>query len=64
MKNALIVGLNKYPKGSELKWCDNDDMAIKKLIESNGDGSPNFDVRQIISECEKEKLMVYRFLWV
>lgn len=56
MKKALIVGLNKYPKGSELKWCDNDATAIKNLIETNGDGSPNFDVRQIISECEKEEL--------
>ena len=47
MKKALIVGLNKYPAGSELEWCDNDAIAIRELIESNGDGSPNFEAIQI-----------------
>ena len=37
MKKALIVGLNKYP-GCALDWCDNDAVAMKSLIESNGDG--------------------------
>ena len=39
MKKALIVGLNKYP-GCELACCSNDAVAMKELIESNGDGSP------------------------
>lgn len=56
MKKALIVGLNNYLNGSELNWCDNDAIAMKNLIESNGDGSPNFDVKQIIDECTKENL--------
>ena len=55
MKKALIVGLNKYPN-CELQWCDNDAIAIRNLIESNGDGSPNFDVRQIIDTCDKGTL--------
>ena len=55
MKKALIVGLNQYP-GHELKWCDNDAIAISGLMETNGDGSPNFDVRQIIDTCTKEHL--------
>ena len=55
MKKALIVGLNKYP-GNELNWCDNDAIAIKNLIESNGDGSPNFDAIQIIDSCSKDTL--------
>lgn len=37
MKKALIVGLNDYPN-SKLEWCDNDAIAMKELIESNGDG--------------------------
>ena len=49
MKKAFIVGLNKYPD-SELEWCDNDAIAIANLIESNGDGSPNFDVKLITIE--------------
>lgn len=57
MKKALIVGLNKYP-GCELEWCDNDAIAIKNLIESNGDGSPNFDIIQIIDSCDKNTLQM------
>ena len=56
MKKALIVGLNNYP-GCELKWCDNDAIAMKELIETNGDGSPNFDVIQIIDSCTKQDLI-------
>ena len=56
MKKALIVGLNRYP-GHELHWCDNDAMAISTPIESNGDGSPNFEVIQIIDTCTKGQLL-------
>ena len=55
MKKALIVGLNKYPN-NELSWCDNDAIAMKNLIESNGDGSPNFDVRSIVDTCSRSQL--------
>lgn len=55
MKRALVVGLNNYPNCS-LDWCDNDAIAMKELIESNGDGSPNFDVYPIIGNCTKYKL--------
>ena len=49
MKKALIVGLNNYP-GCKLEWCDNDAIAMKELIESNGDGSPNFEVISIFEQ--------------
>lgn len=55
MKKALIVGLNSYP-GSELNWCDNDAIAVKELIETNGDGSPNFETISILDECNREDL--------
>jgi glycosylphosphatidylinositol transamidase (GPIT) subunit GPI8 len=55
MKKALIVGLNNYP-GCALDWCDNDAVAMKDLIESNGDGSPNFDVVSIVGGCSKDIL--------
>ena len=59
MKKALIVGINKYsiPQVRNLDWCDNDAIAIKSLIESNGDGSPNFDTKLIIDECKKADLL-------
>ena len=56
MKKALIVGLNNYP-GHELEWCNNDAIAMKELIESNGDGSPNFEVVPIIDNCSKNNLI-------
>lgn len=55
MKRALVVGLNRYPQ-CELSWCDNDAIAMTGLLESNGDGSPNFDVMQIVDTCTKDAL--------
>lgn len=55
MKKALIVGLNKYPD-SELNWCNNDALEFKALIETNGDGSPNFDTIIITDECSRDCL--------
>ncbi len=50
MKKALVVGLNDY-RDNRLDWCDNDAIAVKELIETNGDGSPNFDTRLIVGAC-------------
>ena len=55
VKKALVVGLNAYP-GFELDWCDNDAIAVKELIESNGDGSPNFEVIPILDQCDRKTL--------
>lgn len=55
MKKALIVGLNDYP-GQELKWCDNDAISVSELIETNGDGTPNFDVISITGKCTSMNL--------
>lgn len=55
MRKALIVGLNNYP-GCELKWCNNDAIAIQKLMETNGDGSPNFDIMTVVDGCTKDCL--------
>ncbi len=55
MKKAFIVGLNDYPN-CELNWCDNDAIEIASLIGSNGDGSPNFDVKLITDTCSKDDL--------
>lgn len=46
MKKALIVGLNNYPN-NELYGCINDANILKKTLESNENGSKNFDVRLI-----------------
>ena len=56
MKKALLVGLTKYPD-CELDWCDNDAIAMKELIETNGDGSPNFEVVLKTESCPYDVLM-------
>lgn len=46
MKKALIIGINDYPS-APLGGCVNDANSLATILESNGDGSPNFGVRTI-----------------
>ena len=55
MKKALIVGINEYPK-APLKGCENDAISVNSILESNGDGSPNFDVRLELNVKTKSDL--------
>lgn len=55
MKKALIVGLNDYPM-NKLEWCNNDANEFRKMIETNEDGSPNFDIQSIIGSCSHYQL--------
>lgn len=43
-RKALVVGIDDYPS-STLQGCVNDATVIKNLLETNGDGSPNFEVK-------------------
>jgi hypothetical protein len=43
MKKALVIGIDDYPL-SPLKGCVNDASAFAKIMETHGDGSPNFSV--------------------
>jgi len=45
MRKALVIGINNYPNGNELKGCVNDASAFSGIIAANGNGSPNFDVK-------------------
>ncbi len=55
MKKALIVGINNYPF-SPLNGCINDASALGSIIETNGDGSPNFDVKLYTDVSTKSDL--------
>ncbi len=46
MRKALVIGINNYPT-APLRGCINDASAFGGIIETNGNGSPNFDVRLI-----------------
>ena len=43
MKRALVIGIDDYPN-APLTGCVNDAIAVAQILETNGDGSPNFDV--------------------
>jgi hypothetical protein len=43
-RKALVIGINKYP-AAPLRACVNDATAFATVIGTNGDGSPNFEVR-------------------
>ncbi|WP_121357754.1 caspase family protein [Flavisolibacter nicotianae] len=55
MKKALIVGINNYPK-SPLRGCINDAYSLTNILETHGDGSPNFSVRTEIDVPTKSSL--------
>lgn len=55
MRKALVVGINDYPK-SPLCGCINDAVKFAGIIERNGDGSPNFDVRLVEDVQSKSDL--------
>lgn len=44
MRKALVIGINNYP-GTPLHGCVNDASAIATILETHGNGAPNFDVR-------------------
>lgn len=49
MKKALVIGIDDYDPPNGLAGCVNDAVELAALLETNGDGSPNFDVRRLIS---------------
>jgi Caspase domain len=55
MRRTLAVGINKYPT-APLRGCVNDASALGSVMETNGDGSPNFDVRLATDVESKSKL--------
>lgn len=56
MKKALVIGIDNYPTGS-LNGCVNDANAIAELLQTNGDGSPNFDVLKSPNLLEKANFL-------
>lgn len=47
MKKALLIGINVYPAGNELRGCIEDINSVKAAIERHGNGSPNFGVKMM-----------------
>jgi hypothetical protein len=51
MRKALVIGINDYP-AAPLKGCVNDANSVASMLETHGDGSPNFAVRLITSPSD------------
>lgn len=48
MRKALVVGIDNYPS-APLKGCVNDAHSMASVLETHGDGSPNFSVKLLTS---------------
>lgn len=55
MRKALVVGIDNYTQ-CPLRGCCNDADAVARVLEENGDGSPNFSVKIEKDVCSKAKL--------
>jgi uncharacterized caspase-like protein len=51
-----VVGIDKY-KSNSLNGCNNDAIAVREVLSSNGDGSPNFDVRLELDIAKQSDLL-------
>ncbi len=56
MKKALIIGIDYYEAGGSLAGCVNDAHRVSAMLESNSDGSPNFDVRLVTASSDRDKV--------
>lgn len=63
MKKALLIGINDYPT-APLRGCINDALSLGSILETHGDGSPNFAVKvetNVKTKSELKTLIVELF---
>jgi hypothetical protein len=48
MNRALVVGIDNYP-AAPLTGCVNDAVAVSRILETHGNGEPNFATRLLVS---------------
>jgi len=63
MRKALVIGIDAYPT-APLHGCVNDAVAVATVLATNGDGSPNFDVRletDVTTKADLKRLTVELF---
>ena len=57
MRKALCVGIDSYQHATDLHGCVNDANSVKAVLERNGDGSLNFDVKLMCATSEASYVM-------
>lgn len=55
MRKGLFVSINNY-SGCNLSYCNNDAVETSNLLEYNGDGTKNFDIKVIVENCTNNEL--------
>lgn len=59
MKRALVIGIDDYPD-APLKGCVNDAIEMRAVLQSAGNGDPNFSVLSLTSQdCEVTAVAVH-----
>lgn len=53
MRKALCVGIDSYENAKDLRGCVNDANAVKAVLERNGDGTLNFNVKIMCATSEE-----------
>jgi hypothetical protein len=56
MKKALVVGIDNYGNGNNLKGCVNDAQAIARILKRHADGTLNYDVKLKENVLTKDEL--------
>src|SRR3990167_7768376 len=56
MSAALIVGIDHYKNIDGLHGCVNDANEVKSVLERNGDGSVNFDIKLLTASKEEDSI--------
>nr|WP_321351878.1 caspase family protein [uncultured Methanoregula sp.] len=54
MRKALVVGIDYYENIQPLNGCVNDAKSIKEVLERNGDGTKNFEVKCLVSTTKHD----------
>jgi len=61
MRKALVVGIDYYENINSLNGCVNDANSVKSVLESNSDGTKNFDVK-VLTAISSSKIVTKKEL--
>ena len=57
-RKALLIGIDDYSGSNKLNGCLADVKLIRAVLEKNGDGSPNFDIEELLDVKSSHEAMV------
>ena len=57
-RRALLIGIDSYPGKNRLNGCLADVKSLKAILEKNEDGTPNFDIVELLDVKSSHEAMV------